>query len=382
MWRAIMEGLDRRLGWREARARVMADAKRLQPPNAGWGVTLGVMALAALALEMLSGVVLAFHYRATPEAAHASVAQIRDLVPLGWLWLSIHAWGTHTLVALALIHAARVFVKGGHKRPRELTWVAGAVTLFAVLGLSITGHLLPWTNEADWATVVRLGHVNEAPFIGGLASRFLRGGEEVGASTLTRFYILHVAILPAVLAAILCLHLRLVKRLGLAPAVATDEEDAKGHAACAEGGEPWFPNHLLRAAAAATVAAGVLITVAAMFPPEPGARASAVTPPGLRPEWVFLALFQYLKYWPAKIMGLSGQTVGQFFAMLAVGAFALLPFLDRSPERRAGRRKVAIALFALAALVWGSLTFLGAVSGRNIDAFGKTWRFNDRGGLK
>lgn len=378
-WGAAGEWLDRRTGWREARARGMADLKRLQPAGIGWGATLGAMALAALALEVLSGLVLAFHYRATPEGAHASVAAIRDTVPLGWLWLSIHAWGTHMLVAVALLHAAKVFISGGHKRPRELTWVAGALVLFAILGLSITGHLLPWTNEAYWSTAVRLGHVQDAPLLGPLAARLLRGGDDVGASTLTRFYVLHVVVLPAVLAALLCVHLRLVRRLGLAPAVTTDEEELRGHAACSEGGEPGLPNHFLRAAAAAVVAAGALITLAAVCPDEPSPKAGGATPAGLRPEWFFLALFQYLKYWPSRVLGLPGDTVGQVLPIVATALFVLIPFLDRSPERRPAARKRALAIAAACLLAWGALTVLGAVADREIGAFGKTWRFDTWG---
>jgi len=378
-WGGFFDGLDRRIGWRESRARAMADATRPQPPNVGWGATLGAMALAALALECVSGLVLAFHYRATPEAAHASVAQIRDAVPLGWLWLSVHAWGTHALVGLALLHAAKVFISGGHKKPRELTWVSGALALFVVLGFSVTGHLLPWTNEAYWGTAVRLGHATEAPLVGPLAARLLRGGDDIGAATLTRFYALHVVVLPAILAAILWLHLRFVKRLGLAPAVRTDEEQERGHASCSEGGEAWVPHHALRAAAAATVAAGIIITVAALCPAGPSPKAGGATPDGLRPEWFFLALFQYLKYWPARLFGMPGGTIGQIVPILVLAAFALLPFLDRSPERRIANRKCALAIFTAGALVWGILTFLGAVADNREKVFGKVWNLDTYG---
>ncbi len=375
----LLEWLDRRVGWREARARTLADLTRPQPAGIGWGMALGAVALALLALEALSGVVLSFHYRATPEAAHGSVAAIRDVVPMGWLWLSIHGWGTHGLVAVAMLHAAKVFISGGHKRPRELTWVSGALALFAVLALSITGHLLPWTNEAYWATAVRLGHIEDAPLVGSFAARLLRGGDDVGAPTLTRFYVLHILVLPAVLAALLCVHLRLVRRLGLAPAVTTDEEESRGHAACCEGGEPCLPNLALRAAAAAAVAAGVLVTIAAVFPNEPSPKAGGPTPAGLRPEWFFLALFQFLKYWPARVLGLPGDTVGQLLPMLATAAFALLPFLDRSPERRLSARKRSLAVVAACLLAWGALTFLGAVADREVSAFGRAWRFDTYG---
>ncbi|MEK7467224.1 MAG: cytochrome b N-terminal domain-containing protein [Planctomycetota bacterium] len=378
-WGGFLDGLDRRTGWRESRDRVVADATRPQPPNVGWGATLGVMALTVLGMECVSGIVLAFHYRATPEAAHASVAQIRDSVPLGWLWLSVHAWGTHALVGLALLHAAKVFISGGHKRPRELTWVAGALALFVVLGFSVTGHLLPWTNEACWGTAVRLGHTEEAPLVGGLVARLLRGGDEIGASTLTRFYALHVVVLPALLALLLWMHLRLVRRLGLAPAVRTDEEQEKGHTACSEGGAPWIPHLALRAAAAATVTAGVLITVSALFPAGPAPKAGGATPDGLRPEWFFLALFQYLKYWPGRVLGMPGETVGQILPILAVVAFALLPFLDRSPERRPANRKRALAIFAAGVLVWSALTFLGAVSDNRERVFGREWKLDTYG---
>ncbi|MCC6739689.1 MAG: cytochrome b N-terminal domain-containing protein [Planctomycetia bacterium] len=378
-WRGLLDGLDVRLGWREARARAAAELARPQPARAGWGVALGGAALGVLGLEALSGLVLAAHYRASPESAHASVAAIRDTVPLGWLWLSVHAWGTHALVALALLQAAKVFISGAHKRPRELTWVAGALVLFAVLGLAVTGHLLPWTNEAFWSTSVRLGHVESAPLAGPAAARLLRGGDDVGAATLSRFYILHVAVLPALLAALLALHLRLVRRLGLAPGVPADEEAARGHAACSEGGAAWLPQLALRAAAGAAVAVAALLTVAALHPPGPAAAAGGPTPAGLRPEWFFLALFQFLKLAPARVAGLPGESVAQLVPLLAVAAFALLPFLDRSPARRLSARKLSLAVVAACVFAWGALTVLGAVSDRELRLFGKTRAFDTYG---
>jgi quinol-cytochrome oxidoreductase complex cytochrome b subunit len=369
---ALAEGLDRRLGWREARARRLAELTRPQPAGAGWGAAIGTTAAAILLVEFATGIALALHYRASADAARASVARIDDVVRLGWLLRSVHAWGVHFLVGLALLHAARCFLFGAHKRPRELTWLSGALLLAVVLGFSITGHVLPMDDASWWSTVIRLGHTRAVPVAGPPLASLLAGGEP-GPETLTRFYIMHVALLPAALLPLLCLHWAFVRRLGLAPGASADEEISRGHESCCDGGEPWIPARFLRAGAAAAFAVATLLTAAALWPPALGPKAGPETPAGLKPEWFFLALYQFLKYFGA------WEGLGHVLALLAIAAFALLPWLDRSPERRPSLRKRSLAIAAAVILAWASLTFLGAVSGRDLQAFGRNWSFDDRG---
>ncbi|NUN48609.1 MAG: cytochrome bc complex cytochrome b subunit [Candidatus Brocadiae bacterium] len=370
---------DRRTGWRGMRAEAVAGLAKPVPPRVGWGFTLGSTALGLLFLQVATGVALALHYQPTPEAAHGSVARIMDEVRLGWVVRGMHVWGAHALVALVLAHAAKVFVTGGHKRPRELTWILGAGVMFVMLGLAFTGHLLPWTDQSYWGAVVGVEQTRIVPVVGPPTATLLLGGETVAAPTLTRFYVLHLLILPAILAKLLFLHLWLVRRHGVSPAESADEEDARGHAALCAGGEPYAPNHMLREAIAVAVAAAAVLTAAALWPQELGPRAGASTPEGVRPEWYFLAVYQYLKYWPSQLLGLPGETIGICLLSAALGAFVFLPFLDRSPERRPARRRVALVAGALAVLLWGTLTALGAVSDRSIPAFGKTWTFDTWG---
>ncbi|MBI2923667.1 MAG: cytochrome bc complex cytochrome b subunit [Planctomycetes bacterium] len=376
---ALADALDRRLGWRERRARAIADLSRPVPPHVGWAYTLGSTALALLVLQIATGIALALHYQPTPEAAHASVAHIQDRVRLGWLVRSAHAWGAHFLVALLLAHAARVFLTGGHKKPRELTWVLGAKLLFITLALAFTGQLLPWSELSYWGAVVGLEQVRITPAVGPAAGDLLAGGPGVGPATLTRFYVLHILLLPALAAALLAAHLALVRRLGIAPLASTAEEDAQGHDALCAGGDPYVPHHILKEAAVAIVAAAALVTAAALWPPELGARAGRTTPPGIRPEWYFLAVYQYLKYWPSTIFGVPGEKFAVCLLIAATTAFAALPFLDRSPERRPARRKLALAVAGCFLFAWTALTLLGSLSENELSLFGHHWRFDTYG---
>jgi quinol-cytochrome oxidoreductase complex cytochrome b subunit len=378
----LLEGLDRRTGWRAAKARAAEELGKPVPPRVGWGWTVGTSALVLLAVQVATGVALAFHYQASPEAAHRSVAEITDNVRLGWLIRGAHVWGSTFLIALLLLHAAKVFVTAGHKRPRELTWVVGALILLVMLGLAFSGHLLPWTDLSYWGTVVGLEQVRTIPLVGPPAAGLLQGGADVGAPTLSRFYVLHILVLPALLLALLAAHLFLVRRLGVAPAESVTEEEARGHAALCEAGAPYVPHHALKEAAAATVVLGALLTAAALWPADMRPRAGHETPHGLRPDWYFLAVYQYLKYWPSRLLGLPGEALAILSAHVPLAAFVFLPFLDRSPERAPRRRKLALALFAAAAILWIGFTLLGAVADRDVDAFGRTWRFDTYGRLR
>jgi quinol-cytochrome oxidoreductase complex cytochrome b subunit len=347
------------------------------PRTAGWSHTTGLAIASLLAAQVLTGVLLLADYRGDPASAHRSVQAIATEVPLGWLARGIHHWGASLVVALALLHLAKAYWAGAHKRPRELLWATGALLLLTILALAFTGALLPYDQLAYWGTTVATEAIGSVPLVGPRALHIVRGGDDVSGATLGRFLAAHVVVLPAVLAALLALHLALVRHHGVTPRASVDEEDALGRDAFARGGEPYVPHHLLREAIAAIVALAVLLTLALAFPVGVGPPADPLaTPPGVRPEWYFLPGYQVLKLFPSRVGPFDGSTLGALVAAAPLLLLVALPFMDRSKERRPSRRKLSIAIAALFAVGVFALGAAGHLAGRTVALFGRTIRFD------
>ncbi len=203
--------LDERLGWRS-----VWDAIFLrQIPKVNWLYTLGSATLFVSLNQLITGILLTIYYVPTPDHAYDSVMYITTQVPAGWLIRGLHHWGASAMVVLAALHMIRVILYGAYKYPREITWFSGVALLLVTLGFGFTGYLLPWDQKAFWATTVGTEIAGVAPLIGQAALRILRGGSELSAVTLARFFGVHVWILPATLTLLLLLHMYLVIRHGI-----------------------------------------------------------------------------------------------------------------------------------------------------------------------
>jgi len=165
---------------------------------------------------VVTGVTLAFFYVPSPDHARASIAWFESSIPLGRLVRNLHRWSAYAMVLLVFLHMLRVFVHGAYRKPRELSWVVGVLMLLVVLAFGFTGYLLPWDQQAYWATNVGINIAGSAPGIGPFLAKLLRGGPELGSLTLLRFYGLHVFVLPALLVAGLVLHFAMVRKQGIA----------------------------------------------------------------------------------------------------------------------------------------------------------------------
>jgi menaquinol-cytochrome c reductase cytochrome b subunit len=207
------------LDWVEERSGLVGGVKyflfRNVPSDTNWMQTLGAATLTAFIVQAVTGVILAMYYKPTPGDAYSSIRNITDEVTLGWLVRGMHRWGASVFIILMFLHMGRVFLFGAYKYPRELNWIVGVLLL--VLGMleGFTGYLLPWDQTAYWATVVGINLNGTAPFLGPWIAQFLRGGQEIGADTLTRFYSLHMLLVPGAIMGLIGLHLYLVVRLGV-----------------------------------------------------------------------------------------------------------------------------------------------------------------------
>ena len=372
--------LDRRTGWRAAAARARGDLGRPVPRHLNALFSLGTLAGTLLAAQVATGVLLLFYYRPAKDAAHESVEALISQVPSGWLVRNLHVWGAHLFVAVLSLHMLRVFLYAGYKRPRELTWLLGAGILLLGLGLAFTGSVLPWDQRAYWATTIGTGMADATPFAGSALLRLLRGGEVVDEATLGRFFALHVGVIPLLLLPLVGAHLWLVRRLGVSTLADVEEEERIGHAKLCEGGEPFFPHHLLREAFVVNLGLGLLFALAILAPVGLGPKADPFdTPPGVKPEWYFLPVYQLQKYMPASLLGLEGKKIGLLLALLPAVALVLLPFLDRNPGRRPSRRKGLLAAGLLAAGFTLALGLLGHFSDRRVRILGRLYDFDIRG---
>ncbi len=343
-----------------------------QPRHVNWLHTLGFAALLLLILQVATGVLLLFYYKPGALTAYSSVKFIMEKVTLGGLFRQLHVWGAHFIVILIFAHMLRVFFYGAYKKPRELTWMVGCGLFLTVMGFALTGYLLPWDELAFWGTVVATDATKEVPVVGNFILHFMRGGDMVSDLTLSRFFALHVSLLPLALFGLIALHMFLIRYHHISPLTRTDEPEPASSQVRANGVRPYFPDHFKKEM---LVAYGVMLLVLALAiftKPHLGKAANPmVTPTGIKPEWYFLPVYQSLKYVPGWL-GVMGNGVFVLFLLA-------LPLLDRNPERHPARRK--FATWAGILLVIGALTLgvLGHLADTTRTILGKKIYFDIKG---
>ncbi len=233
------------LDWLEERSGLVGGVRyflfRKVPGDVNWFQTLGSATLTAFLVQAVTGVILAMYYKPDPDRAYESIRYITNDVTLGWLVRGMHRWGASVFIILMFFHMARVFLYGAYKYPRELNWLVGVLLLILGMLEGFTGYLLPWDQTAYWATVVGININGTGPIIGPFLSSILKSGAEIGPETLSRFYSIHMLVLPGAIFALIGLHLYLVIRLGVtsppwskeaagAPWIEEPEPEAAGRA--------------------------------------------------------------------------------------------------------------------------------------------------------
>ena len=318
---------------------------------------LGGMTLFLFGVQVGTGILLLLYYRPSASEAYESVQFIVTQVQFGWLIRNIHSWSANLLIGLAFAHFFSVFFLKSYRKPRELTWVSGILLLFLMLGFGFSGYLLPWNEVSFFATKVGTGIAGAVPIVGHFTLRLLRGGDDVTGATLSRFYGLHVAVLPALATALVAVHLLFVQRQGMSVPIKIEKRVKSGEQLPQM---PFFPNYILRDVLAWYVVIAVLVVLAAFYPWELGKKADsfAVVPPGIRPEWYFLATFHTLKLLPSHILGFEGERVGVVGFGLVAMLLVLVPFLDRRASR-GEQSPVFTVLAALGLLYLVSFTIIG-----------------------
>ena len=355
---------------------------------------LGFIVVVLFGILTITGVYLMFVYTPSPASAYGDMQHLRTGVGFGQLIRNVHRWSAHLMVLAVALHMVRVFYAGAYKKPREFNWVIGVMLLLITLAFSFTGYLLPWDQLSYWAVTVGTNLVHYVPLLGGTLRDLLIGGDQVGSSTLLRFYALHVAVLPALIVMFLAVHIWRVRKDGFAvdrPTEGTFEEEATARP-LPNAPEELFGNrtrvlgvvdresvtaedrsvddavftwpHLLarHLVVALGVNAVVLALGVAFSAPLRDLANPNVTPEPSKAPWYFAGLQELLSHLDPLVAGI----------LLPAGAVLLLvvlPYIDRRRATEARNRKVAVLVFSGVITVVVVLTVLGTFFR------GPGWRF-------
>ena len=300
------------------------DHKKVPQHRGSLWYYMGGITLFLFAIQVVTGILLLLYYKPGENSSYESVRYIMTQVKFGWLIRSIHSWSANLLVFFLFLHMFSVFFSGSYKKPRELTWVTGFLLLALILGFGFSGYLLPWDVLSFFATKVGTEIVGVIPIIGEPLKEVLRGGTDVTGATLSRFFGIHVAILPAIFAVLLVIHLFFVQKQGM-----HEPESFKALPEKEKKYIQFFPDFILKDALFWLIVFNILLFLAVYFPWGLGLKADPLSaaPAGIKPEWYFMFMFQSLKYLPAHILFLEGELVGILFFGLAGLAWMLFPFL-------------------------------------------------------
>jgi cbb3-type cytochrome c oxidase subunit III len=289
--------------------------------GARWAYVFGSGLVTIWICQVVTGVLLMATYAPAVGSAWSSVYYVQHQITGGWFVRGLHSYGAQAMIVCLGLHLLQVALYGAYKRPREVTWWLGLVLLGLVQGLSLTGYLLPWDQKGYWATKVATNIAGTLPVLGPAVQTLIVGGSEYGQGTLTRFYVLHVAVLPISLALVVGAHVTMFRRHGATPPAGADLTRK----------DRFYPRQFGRDAVFAALIVGAMAVLTAI---TRGAHLDAPADPTIdynpRPEWYFLFLFQMLKYLPGSL-----ELVGTVILPGLAGAFLfVLPFLDRGESRR------------------------------------------------
>ncbi|HLG98297.1 MAG TPA: cytochrome b N-terminal domain-containing protein [Bryobacteraceae bacterium] len=337
--RKIVEWLEHRTGLETAIKNFLYEDI---PASSGWHQIIGSAAVFFFIIQIFTGGLLAFNFAPTPGDSWNSVRYIMTELTGGKLIRGLHHWGASMMLIIVVLHMTQVFLYGAYKKPREATWMLGVVLLLITLVFGLTGYLLPWDNRAYWGTVVTTQITGSAPVLGPYLVRLLGSEDGVSRVTFSRFYAMHTTLLPPLLMILIGIHIYLVRKHGVAPAVGDTAPRRK-----------FFPEQVFKDTVGVALAFIILFTLAVVAEVPLGRLADPTDTSFIpRPEWYFLFLFQTIKFFkgPMEVLG------AVVLPGLAVLVLFLIPFIDRGPMVRLGKRTFAFAVAGLAAIAWTGLT--------------------------
>ena len=310
-----------------------------------WWFALGGTPAYLFVVQIFTGILLAFYYKAAPSTAYDSVRYITEEASFGWYIRGVHKWAATLMVAAVILHQMRVFFTGAYRRPREINWMVGMGLLVCTLGLGFTGYSLVYEQLSYWGATVAGNITDSVPVVGGFMKSMLLGGEQYNDRTLSRLFILHGAVLPVTMVILIALHITMIRLQGVT------EFEFEGEKKGVEKTFNFFPDHLYTELIVGLLLMIVLSALATVLPATMGPRANPlVTPEVIKPEWFLYVTFRWLK--------LFSRTVAILSMGFVVFVMFVWPFIDAA-FRRVNKRSelstwigIAGALAIIALTVW------------------------------
>ncbi len=313
-----------------------------------WWFCLGGTPAYLFVVQVVTGILLALYYQPSPESAYESIRYITEEATFGWFLRSMHKWAATLMIAAVILHQMRVYFTGSYRRPRELNWVIGMCLLMATLLIGFTGYSLVFEQLSYWGATVAANISDAIPLVGPFAKQMLLGGDEYNARTLSRFYILHAAVLPSAIVLLVVCHIAQVRMHGV-----TEFPDPN-----APPNQPrhfnFFPDHMLSELIIGLVLMIVLCALATVLPATMGPKADPLTTPEvIKPEWFFYVSFRWLK-----LFSLSFAVISSGFI---VGAMFVWPWIDKVLRRVTGIEEISVYIGIVATFLLIGLTVWEAV---------------------
>jgi ubiquinol-cytochrome c reductase cytochrome b subunit len=339
-----------------------ATGHRIPRNTSSWWYVFGSAALTVFMLQIVTGILLAMIYVPSASEAWSSLQSLNHDITLGWFVRALHGWGSNFMVAIVLIHMVQVFLFGAYKFPRELTWILGVFLLLMTLGMAFSGQVLRFDQDAYWGLGIGASIASRVPGIGPLAVKLMLGGPIIAGATLSRFFALHVFVIPGLLIGFVCLHLLMVLKLGInewpmpGRLVKKATYEAEYHELTKRDGEAFVPYGVWKDI---FFAAFILLAVAACawyfgpFGPT-GRPDPTIIQTVPKPDYFFLWLYALLSLLPPS-METPALLIGP---VVVIGFLILLPFLAGEGEKSWRRRPIAVLTILLVAISLGTLTHL------------------------
>jgi ubiquinol-cytochrome c reductase cytochrome b subunit len=363
-----MSRIKKLYNWFEMRLQLEGPVKEaaLHPvptKAASWWYVFGSAAATLLMLQVATGILLALIYVPSGAEAWKSLDELNNHLYLGWFLRAMHGWGSNFMVAVVLIHMCQVFTFGAYKFPRELTWILGVFMLLMTLGMAFTGQVLRFDQDAYWGLGIGASIMSRVPVIGGPLVNLLLGGPIIAGATLSRFFALHVFVIPGMLLLFTAVHIWMVIKLGInewpmpGRIVRRDTYLQEYHELTKKDGIPFVPDALWKDLFFSAAVLGAVAVCAFVFGPYgPGGQPDPTiiqTVP--KPDFFFLWLYAVLSYLPPSL-----ETPFVLIApVLGICALLVLPLVAGEGEKSWHRRPVAILLLVTVAVSFGILTHLG-----------------------
>jgi ubiquinol-cytochrome c reductase cytochrome b subunit len=363
----LMHWLKDVYNWLELRLQLEGPVKDAMlhpvPKNtASWWYVFGSAAFTLLMLQIVTGILLAIVYVPSGAEAWSSLQVLNHQLPLGWFLRAMHGWGSNFMVAVVLIHMCQVFLFGAYKFPREFTWILGVFMLLMTLGMAFTGQVLRFDQDAYWGLGIGASIASRVPLVGGPLVKLMLGGPIIAGATLTRFFALHVFVIPGILLVFTGLHVWMVLKLGInewpMPGRVVNRKTylQEYHHLAHTDGIPFVPGAFWKDLIfSAAVLAAVAVCAAVLGPYGPSGQPDpSIIQTVPKPDFFFLWLYSVLSYLPANL-----ETPFLLIApVVGIAVLLALPFYAGEGEKSWHRRPVAVLVLALVAVSWGTLTHL------------------------